>query len=193
MMMMMGGGLALQGFGAIKSMGAASDYNRAQIANLGLDRQVEQQRRNLFELQSRAESMANLRAMQRAKSVALTNSTAQGTGNGFGYGMQSSGLQGGYAQIAAQGGVNELALGQNLQIGRNTFDLNSQISQNKITMAQAQGRMQQGQGISQLGSSLTQSASAFGRLGSGGMTSQPGMGFQGYGSFLGSSSSNAIY
>lgn len=185
MMLMMGAGLGMQAFGGLTTNSATREANEAQQRNIQLEQQVEGQRRQMMNLDFQRKSMENLRNAQRARSISLTNATSQGAGFG-------SGLQGGYGQIAGQSGTNQVGLNQNFQIGQNVFDLNAQISQNKITMANAQMNAQTGQGISSFGSSLVNSATTFGRLASG-FGSSSGGGVQSYGSYLGSSSNNAIY
>jgi hypothetical protein len=56
---------------------------------------------------------------------------ATGAGAQFG-----SGLQGAYGQISGQSGVNLLGIRQNLELGRNIFDINAGISQQQIAAQQ---------------------------------------------------------
>lgn len=90
---------------------------------------IQQQRRQAMELDASRKQKEVIRNQQRARSLALTTATAQGASRG-------SGLQGGYGQISGQSGVNALGIQQNLQIGRNIFDYNYQISQNRIAASE---------------------------------------------------------
>jgi hypothetical protein len=92
---------------------------------------LEGQRRQAMETEGRRKQLEVIRNQQRYRAIALTNATAQGAGRG-------SGLQGGYGQIAGQSGVNMLGIQQNLQIGRNMFDLNALITGQKQQYADLQ-------------------------------------------------------
>lgn len=154
------GGAAVSVIGGAKSASASSDYNQANKASIALQQKVEAQRQQAMELDARRKEMEIIRTQQRARSLALTNSTAQGASLG-------SGLQGGYGQISGQSGVNTLGIQQNLGIGRNIFGLNEQISQQKIAMSDANQQMQLGQGLTSFGGSLMGSAQSAGKIFSG--------------------------
>lgn len=139
--------LALQASGAFASFSGASKKAEAQKAQIGLEQKAEEQRRQYMELDAHRKEMEIIRTQQRARSLALTNSTAQGASLG-------SGLQGGYGQISGQSGVNMLGVQQNLGIGRNIFDINAQISQQKIFQAQGGSEAATGAGLSSLGGSI---------------------------------------
>jgi hypothetical protein len=160
-------GLGLQAASFFGGQGSADAYNEEQKQQIQLQKQVEAQRRQAMELDASRKQRENIRQVQRARSVALTNATSQGA-------AQGSGLQGGYGQIQGQGAWNALGISQNLQIGRNIFDLNAQISDSKIRMADAQRDQQFWQGLGSLGSSMTSAAGGFGKLGSGFGGGKPG-------------------
>ncbi|SRR6266550_3064422 len=160
MMLMYGVGLATQSAGQLTSMFGAHAANAAQRRDIGLERQVEGQRRQAMELDANRRRLETYRVAQRMRATALTTASSQGA-------QQGSGLAGAYGQIGGQSGVNLLGLNQNTQIGENIFGLNSQISDTKIAQANAQQTMQLGSGISSFGSSLMGASQAFGRLNSG--------------------------
>lgn len=179
-------GLGFQILGATQAAGAARTNNAYATANYGLERQVDNAHRQLFEMQNRRQSLEDLRNAQRARSVSLANATSQGASFGSGY-------AGGQAQIKGQSNYNQQGLFQNLQIGENIFDLNAQISANRLAMSRNNMELQKSQGLTQLGGSLVNAAGNFGKLSSGwGPSSGPNSGFQNYGTYLGSSSANAI-
>lgn len=160
LLLTLGVGLGVQAFGALKSHDANKDYNVSQIQSIQLQQKVEEQRRQTMELDAHRKQIENLRNVQRAKALGLTAATAQGA-------QFSSGYAGGQAQVEGQGNWNMLGVNQNLLIGRNVFDLNSQISQQKILMAQASQRDKEGQGISSLGSSIMGTGGQLGKIFSG--------------------------
>lgn len=137
-------GLALQLGGGIMGAGGAKKKAEAQQHQIQLEQQAEEQRRQYMELDAHRKEMEIVRNQQRARSLALTNSTGQGA-------SQGSGLQGGYGQIAGQSGVNFQGIQQNLEIGRNIFDINRLISQEKVNQAQGGTDMAFGQGLGALG------------------------------------------
>lgn len=109
---------ALSAYGATQSGVINKDIYALQT-------QVEDKRRLAMETDARRRQLEVVRNQQRARSVAVTNATAQGASKG-------SGLQGGYGQIAGQSGVNMLGIQQSLGIGRSIFDLNAQTSQRRM-------------------------------------------------------------
>lgn len=86
---------------------------------------VERQKAQAMEVDARRQQLEVVRNQQRARAVGLTAATAQGASKG-------SGLQGGYGQASGQAGVNLQGIQQNLEIGRNIFGLNTDISTNRI-------------------------------------------------------------
>lgn len=99
---------------------------------------VEEQRFGAMELDARRRQLEVIRNQQRARSIGLTTATAQGA-------RQGSGLQGGYAQASGQAGVNLSGIQQNLEIGRNIFGLNSDISKRRMDASDLQTTLAQQQ------------------------------------------------
>lgn len=108
---------------------------------------IEQQKRQAMELDARRKELEVFRSVQRARSIALTNATLQG-------GQFGSGLIGGQAQATQAGHEDLKNIGQNLTIGRQISDLNNDISQHKMTLADLGADASFYQGLGQLGSSL---------------------------------------
>jgi hypothetical protein len=98
--------------------GQSSDINKGIIDT---QFQMEAERQKAMELDAKRQQREIIRNQQRARSIALASATAQGARFG-------SGLQGGYGQISGQSNVNALGIQQNLDIGRNMFNLNSQLA-----------------------------------------------------------------
>lgn len=110
---------------SVAAAAASRDINRNIV---GYERQAEAQRFQAMELDARRKQTEMIRNQQRARSLALSSATAQGSSRG-------SGLQGGYAQISGQTGFNLMGVQQNLEIGRNIFNINSAITDQKLAFA----------------------------------------------------------
>ncbi len=93
------------------------------------ERAIETQKMRAMEVDARRQQLEIIRQQQRGRALALTNATSQGARYG-------SGLQGGYGQIGGQTGVNILGVQQNLEIGRNIFGFNENISNNRVAQSE---------------------------------------------------------
>lgn len=153
-------GLGLQAFGGFSAASKAKEAYGIQSQISGLEGQVNDQRRTAMELSARRQSMEIFRNNQRARSLALNNATQQGASYG-----NSSGLPGGTAQVDAQSTFNLQGVNQNLDIGRNIFGLDDQISKQKLALSGVQSQMMTDQSVSQLGGSISKSAGTLGSIG----------------------------
>ncbi len=131
----LGAGLEIGGgiYSAITGSKDASRITDIQKNIAGLQMKEDEQRRTAMELSNRRKMTEQVRQAQLSRSMALSQSTGQGS-------QLSTGLQGAYGGISGQSGNNMLGLSQNLQIGENIFDLNAKISQQKMDLADAQGK-----------------------------------------------------
>lgn len=150
-------GLGLQGAGLITNMIGAGRATQSQKQIAEYERQIEAQKMRAMELDAKRRTIEIMRTGQRAQAMALTAASAQGAQYG-------SGLQGGYAQVAGQTNFNALGVQQNLEIGRNIFDLNSKISDEKMNLFDAQGLMNIGQGLMGMGGALVGAQDKLGNL-----------------------------
>jgi len=141
--------LGLSLFGAFDKYQGAQAQTSAEIAKVGLEEKQDAVRRQAMELSSRRMSLENARKVQQAQSATTAGATAAGAQFG-------SGLSGATAGESGQGNVNELATMQNLLQGRQMFDLNAQINEQKIKYFQGGGQMNEGAGLSSLGQMLSQ-------------------------------------
>jgi len=98
---------------SMQSIGFSANANVLNNQIAASEQALEGQRRVAMELDARRRNLEIVRNQQRGRSMALAAATAQGARRG-------SGLQGGYAQISGQTGVNMLGVNQNLQIGEST-------------------------------------------------------------------------
>lgn len=170
-------GLGLQAFGGFSAASKAKEAYGIQSQISGLEGQVNQQRQTAMELSARRQSMEIFRNNQRARSMAINNATNQGASYG-----NSSGLPGGLAQVQDQSTFNLQGINQNLEIGRNIFGLDNQISKQKLALSGVQSQMMTDQSISQLGGGITKSAGVLGSLGQYGYSSfQNGVNLSGVG------------
>lgn len=143
--------------GAMKSSTAANSYykNQGDIATQELN--INNEKRKAMEIDARRRSLEVVRNNQKARSLAETSATSQGA-------QQGSGLQGAYGGISGQSNTNELGITQNLEIGRNIFGFDSQISADRIQDASYQSQMNEGNAMSSLGGSLMGSAGKIGQM-----------------------------
>ena len=153
-------GVGLQAYGSIQSAHAAAE-NRTASQNIAADQQRQEAlRQQQMELDNQRRQREAIRVQQRARSTALTAATSQGAQFG-------SGLSGGYGQISGQSNENMLGLSQSLALGRANFGLSSDISQNRISQANAGYDASMGSGLSSLGGGLVSSLGSIGRLSGG--------------------------
>lgn len=152
-----GAGLAMSAAGLFSSYSASQDQAAIQQQMLAQQQAAERERKKLMELDARRKQLEVVRHMQRARSLALTNATRQNAGLG-------SGLQGGYGQISGEGGNNLLGIFQNLQLGRNMFDINSRLTALGSQYSQAGSQLAFGQGLTSLGGAFIGNAGKIGDI-----------------------------
>lgn len=150
-------GLGAQVLGGLFGSSDASRAAGIQNQMVGQEQQLEVQRQQQMMLNSRRQQMEILRNNQRARSLALNAATNQGAQFG-------SGLAGGMAQVSDQSNVNLQSNDQNLQIGKNMFGINSNLSNLKMQLGDVQSDMATDQGIMSLGGSLLRAGPTIGKL-----------------------------
>lgn len=150
-------GMGMSLLGGIMNIGSSREMAESQMREAMLQRQIQEQNHKSMMLEARRKSLEILRTQQRAQSIALQSATNQGAAFG-------SGLQGGYGQISGQTATNLAGVNQNLQIGENVYQLNDQISREKIHQAQLGGQMAMNQGIMSLGGSVMNTAGPLGNM-----------------------------
>lgn len=115
-----------------QSLAASAASRDIQLSTITQEQNIQESNRQAMELGARRQSLEIIRNQQRGRALALTANVAQG---GSGAVRGSSALQGAYGQIGGQTGVNMLGVSQNLQIGRDIFTANQNISNNRIDSA----------------------------------------------------------
>lgn len=150
-------GMALNVFGGIMKSSGVSEANQAQQQEVQLQIKQDQVRRAYMETDARRKNLQVLRSQQQMQAMSLNNAVTQGAQFG-------SGLAGGMGQISGQANTNMLGINQNLYAGRQMFDLNQQIDQQKIMQLQGQQDESTGSGISSMGNSLIASMPAMKQL-----------------------------
>jgi len=162
-------GLGLSLFGGAKQADISKQQAQlsAQVAGVsgqiaGDELQVQAQKKQQMELEANRQQLQNFRNVQQARARSLASATTQGAEFG-------SGLEGGLASASDQGNVNALGINQNLEIGRNIFGIDTDISQKKIQIAGLQsqsallgGKAATDQGITSLGGALLKSGPTIG-------------------------------
>src|SRR6266446_5197478 len=125
-------GLAMQVFGGLGAADVSKQQARisAQVAGVsgeiaGDELQIQAQKQQQMQLEANRMQLQNFRNVQQARARSLASATTQGAEFG-------SGLEGGLASASDQGNVNALGINQNLEIGRNIFGIDTDISQKKI-------------------------------------------------------------
>ncbi len=119
----------------------ASQQAKFQAQELEAQKKAEAARHQAMELDARRKQLDVIRTQQRARAMAAANATASGSQFG-------SGLQGGYGQISGQSNTNALGINQSLELGRDIFQANSDITNARIGEAGAAS-------ISSIGSAVT--------------------------------------
>lgn len=151
-------GLGLQAFGAF---GASDDAAKAAEINkqiAGDEQKINEQKKTQMEMEARRNQLQQYRNIQRLRSQA----TAAAVNQGASYG---SGLQGGLAEVTNQGTFNLAGIAGGLEIGRNIFNINDDISSKKMQLADVQASQAENQAWSSLGGALVSNAGTIGNLG----------------------------
>jgi len=154
-----GAGLSIAGF--IGGSDVAEKQAAEQKAIAADQLKLEAQKKQAMELDANRRQLEVFRNLQRARSLGLVNATAQGAGS-------SSGLHGGYGQAAGEANTNMLGINQALQIGRTMFDINADMSQHKMALADLGADASFYSGLGSLGNSLMGASGSIGKLASGG-------------------------
>ncbi len=152
----MAAGIGLSAFGGLKQYESAQAQFGVQQKIFGLEQQAESQRKQMMELNARRQSMEVVRNQQRARSLALSNSTSQGA-------QFSSGLQGGYGQISGQSGTGLLGINQQLGAGEALFGINSQIMAQRQQSSALGSQAYTGGAISGLGETIGGLSRSYGK------------------------------
>jgi hypothetical protein len=142
-----GVGLGLEIYGGIQQSKIAKEKAAAEMQQAGLEKQINEVRRQTMETQNRRSQMEQVRRGQIARSMALETGASQGAQFG-------SALGGAAGSISGQIGSNILGMSQALQFGEKTFDLQNEISDIKMTEAKLGSQAAEWAGISAIGGGL---------------------------------------
>jgi len=138
-------GLAASVAGTAVTMAGQEQQRKASV-------RAERLREQQMNLESARQRRSVIRNVLRARAQALVGATAAGAAEG-------SGLQGGFGQIAQQGGTNMVGINQGQEIGAGIFAANRD-------MAGGQTLAAFGGGLSSLGGALFSGSESIGRVGS---------------------------
>lgn len=150
-------GVGLQAYGSFSAAGKAKQAAQVNKQIAADEMQINEQKRSQMELEARRMTMQTFRNSQRLRAQATAAAVNQGASKG-------SGLIGGINQIQDQATEGALGIGQNLEIGRNIFSLNSDISSKKMQLSDIQGSMATDQAIASLGGSMVKMGPTIGGL-----------------------------
>lgn len=166
-------GLGMKVIGGFGAASAQSSAYALQQQEAQSEQQINVQKQQAFEIQTKRSQLENYRNVQRARAQGL-NASVQG---GAQYG---SGVAGGQAQATDQGTFNNVGLGQNLLTSKNIFADNTAINQDKIGIAGYQSTAATDQGWANMGGALMAGAGTMSNIfgaGSASMSnSMPGSG-----------------
>jgi len=151
-------GIGLQAFGAFSASQDAAKAAEINKSIAGDEQKINEQKHVQMLLEASRMQLQQFRNIQRLRSQATASAVNQGAQYG-------SGLQGGLAQVSADGTFNLNGINQNLQIGNNIFDINNQISGKKMQLADVQSDMATDQAWSSLGGAMVKNAGTIGQLG----------------------------
>lgn len=151
-------GLGMQLFGKFGASEDAEKLAELEKKQAGVEMNINKQKKQQMELNSRRSLLEIYRNTQRLRAQAVQAGVNQGASSG-------SGLQGGLGQITNQGFYNALGVNQNLEIGRNIFGLNDQMSEIKMQMSDVKTSLSENQGWASLGGSILGSAGTIGNVG----------------------------
>jgi hypothetical protein len=150
-------GVGLSAAGMVQSHSAAKQQASAQKDMIAEQQKQEAIRQRAMELDARRRSLEAVRQQQRARSLALTTTTAQGAN-------QSSGAMGAFGQVSGQSNTNLTGIQQQLGFGREMFASNALLSQARMNSADAQSSAALGAGMSSLGGAIISSLGPIGNL-----------------------------
>lgn len=135
----------------------ANYINADEQRKFGLQKDVNAQRQTAMELSGRRQQMEDFRNMQRARAQGIQNATTQGANKG-------SGLQGGIADVENQGFFASAGVNQNLQIGRNIFSIDNNITDLNADESNRKADQATNQQWASLGGSVMQNAGTIGKV-----------------------------
>lgn len=148
-------GLGMQLFGGFKQAEVSKQTAQVSAGIAADEQQVQVQKQQQMQLEADRTNLQNFRRTQQVKAQGLATATAGGAQFG-------SGIAGAQASETSEGLYNSLGINQNLEIGKNIFGINSDISGKKIKLAQLGGEAATDQGISSMGGAIMKSGPTVG-------------------------------
>lgn len=149
---------------------AAAEFTAGEQKNItNAEFKQEGLRMRAMELDAKRNTLQVVRNAQQSRALSIAAATAQGAGFAGGQGA-SSGLSGGLAQVAGDSQFNLQGINQNLQLGRENFGYNADISQARLGIADASTLMARGQGQVAMGGGMVQQGQGISAGGAGFMS-----------------------
>lgn len=151
-------GTAISAIGTAMSVSASQKAAAANEDIAGQQKQANQIALTGMEVDARRRQLETIRQAQIGRATSTAVATSQNAQLG-------SGLQGGLSQVTGQSNYNLLGINQNLDLGKEMAAVNNNISNDRISLARAEGMMGFGSGFQTFGNTLVSNASTIGRLG----------------------------
>lgn len=142
---------------ATAAVGTAVSYKGQQrVAQASMA--AEEARKRQMDLETQRQKRQAIREGTIARGLALSNATTQGA-------QESSGVQGGIAQITGQQNQNLVTANQGQEIGNQIFNANEQIAQGQQTTALGNAITGFGQQVAQAAPTITRVGNYYGGFG----------------------------
>lgn len=151
-------GLGMQVFGGMGQAAQASKISQYSQDEAKQEEGINNAKQQAMYLNAQRTQMQNIRNGQLARANGVNAAVNQGAQFG-------SGLQGGQAQATDQTLFNMSGVNSALQTGAQINNFNTQIDQDKILTAQAQGTSATDQGIASLGGAVMKAGPVIGAFG----------------------------
>lgn len=152
-------GIGLSLFGGSKAADDAAKAAQISKNIAGDEQQINAQKQQQMQMEAQRNSLQQYRNAQRLRAQATASAVNQGANFG-------SGLQGGLAEVTNEADYNVQGIQNNLQFGNTIFGINSDISQQKMQLADVQASSASDTALMSLGGALVSNAGTIGKLGS---------------------------
>lgn len=149
-------GVGLSAFGMSNQKKASRQQNEAMAQRTAAEQRAEALRLKQMKLEGARRQRDVVRQMMVARSTAVSGAANSGT-------LESSGFEGGQAEIMGRGGQAILAQAENMQIGQGLFQSNVDKMNAELSLGNARSRMAESQGMIDLGKSLVMNSQAIGK------------------------------
>ncbi len=152
-------GTVAAGTGLVLQQQGAKRARSAQRSQAAATRRAEAARRRQMQLQARRERRQAFRQQQAAQAQGLQAFASSGAG------VNSSGIQGGFAETSSTGAEQIVSVRQNLELGEQIFSANEQSTAAQFGVNRARAQQSTGQGLFNLGTNVVRNSTDIGQIG----------------------------